>query len=159
MPTSLVTDCDPTIANKDDWAQATPAIGEKAARVTNLEAQCAGNNILHVKTASVTFEHELANAGPNNPAVLAQAWEDCHDGMPQILNRERVTALATTAEQALLVWRAICIADKGKQKASFAQELAALLDEKDEHGTYKVTTENFTVPAYLVEAVNHALGR
>jgi putative ATP-dependent endonuclease of OLD family len=159
MPTSLVTDADPTITNKDDWEQATPTIGTKAARVTNLEVTCAGNNILRVSTASVTFEHEIANAGPNNPLILAQAWEECHDGMPQILNQARINALGTTAEQALLVWRAICIADKGKQKAAFAQALAALLEEKDEHSNFKIPVDHFTVPAYLVEAINHALGR
>lgn len=159
MPTSLVTDCDPTITNRDNWNDATPTIGTKAARVTNLEATCAGNNVLRVKTASVTFEHELANAGPNNPTILAQAWEECHDGMPQILNQERIAALGNTAEQALLVWRAICIADKGKQKAAFAQALAALLEEKDEQDHYKISVDHFTVPAYLVEAINHALGR
>jgi putative ATP-dependent endonuclease of OLD family len=159
MPTSLVTDCDPTIANKDDWNLATPAIGDKAPRVTNLEMQCADNTILHISTAAVTFEHELANAGPNNPTVLAEAWEDCHGGMPQILNQERIRALGTTPEQALLVWRAICIADQGRHKASFAQALAALLDEKNEDGTYKILPERFTIPAYLVEAINHALGR
>lgn len=159
MPTSLVTDCDPPVANKDDWNQATPTIGNKAARVTNLEALCVGNNVLRVNTASVTFEHELANAGPNNPAVLAQAWEECHDGTPQILNRARIAELGTTPEQALLVWRAICIADKGKQKAAFTQALAALLEEQDEHGAYTITPEQFSIPTYLAEAINHALGR
>ena len=58
-----------------------------------------------------------------------------------------------------LVWRAICIADKGKQKAAFAQALAALLEEKDEQDHYKITPDSFTVPAHLVEAINYALGR
>jgi putative ATP-dependent endonuclease of OLD family len=159
MPTSLVTDCDPTVTNKDDWRQATPTIGEKAARVTNLEAQCNGNNTLCINTASVTFEHELASAGPNNAAILAKAWEQCHDGMPQILNQQRIAAIATTHAQALHVWRTICIGDRGKKKAAFAQELALLLEARDEHGAYKVATEQFTVPPYLVEAINHALGR
>lgn len=159
MPTSLVTDSDPTIADANDWTRATPNIGEKAARVTNLEGRCAANTVLCIKTASVTFEHELANAGPNNPIVVAQAWEDCHDGMPQILNRERIACLPTTPEQALLCWRAICIADQGKHKAAFAQALSALLDDKNATGAYTITNEQFSVPPYLVEAINHALGR
>ncbi len=159
MPTSLVTDCDPPVADPNTWQQATPTIGEQAARVTKLQGQCSGNDILCVKTACVTFEHELASAGPNNSCLLAQAWEECHDGMPQNMNRERIAEFATTSGQALLVWRAICIADQGRHKAAFAQALAALLEEKDEHGAYKIPVDQFTVPAYLVGAINHALGR
>ncbi|MBI4893258.1 MAG: AAA family ATPase [Acidobacteria bacterium] len=157
IPTSLVTDSDPDITDKDNWAQATPATGTKAPRVTNLETQCATNPVLRVKTASVTFEYDLANAGTTNPAIMATAWEECHDGMPQILNQTQLAQFGATQEQALHIWRAICIADRGRQKAGFAQALATLLEEKTPQGAYTVPT--FTIPTYLEEAIDHALGR
>lgn len=156
IPTALVTDSDPVVDNKEKWADATPCVGTKADRVTKLEEQCNGNPILRVCTASVTFEYDLARGGPGNPALLAAAWEDCHDGMPQTLNSQVISSLRTLDDQALRIWRAICIADKGKHKGALAHSLASMLEASTPADAS--AEPDFGIPSYLTEAMDHALG-
>jgi putative ATP-dependent endonuclease of the OLD family len=158
IPTSLVTDADPTIVTGATWRDTTFTAGTQAARVTSLETDCTGNPTICIKKASVTFEYDLALAGEHNPDLIARAWEKVFAGQPQNLNQAAITLLDDTPARALHIWRAICIADDGRRKASFAQELATLLDQKNADGTYTITPERFTVPQYLREAITHALG-
>jgi putative ATP-dependent endonuclease of OLD family len=158
IPTSLVTDADPTVTNSEHWHTATPQIGTQAARVTNLDTACRDNPVLCVKKASVTFEYDLAVAGEHNAAIIARAWETTFAGNPINLTQARIEELPDAAARALHIWRAICVADNGKRKAVFAQALAELLNQKNPDGTYTIITDEFAVPTYLQEAITHALG-
>jgi putative ATP-dependent endonuclease of OLD family len=158
IPTSLITDNDPTVTNRTTWETALPNIGTQADRVTNLQAACAGNGVLRICCASVTFEYDLALAGEHNAHIITQAWEQTFTAQPVNLNQARIGALPDTTARALHIWRAICIADDGRRKASFAQALATVLDDKQADGVYRIPPEHFAIPQYLREAITHALG-
>jgi len=86
IPTSLVSDADPPIENKNDWNLAKPKIGESCERLKKLVAACAKNPVLKVCPSTVTLEYDLGIADSANPAIMAAVWEECFVGEPKSLN-------------------------------------------------------------------------
>jgi putative ATP-dependent endonuclease of OLD family len=176
IPISILTDGDPTIVhdheiktadglNDMSWRSEIPkkdsnnAI-EISARVRKLNDSFAQNNVVCVSRSQVTLEYDLAYAGVSNADVMCEAWMQCFDGEPRTLNKEALTSCADNLEKrALTVWRGICRANSTRGKSELAQQLAELLEEKDESGSYKIHLDDFAVPVYIRDAIDHAIRR
>jgi putative ATP-dependent endonuclease of OLD family len=159
IPVAVVTDADPPIKKGASWNEDSP---ERAGsgfalcnRTTKLVNLFSGHKTVKVFSSQVTLEYDLADAGNNNAAVMASAWESCFDGTPGTLNKTKVTeAGADRSQKALTVWRGICRADHTGSKAEFAQRLAAMLSEKDKNLQW---VQSFDVPTYLRSAITYAV--
>jgi len=133
---------------------------EISARVRKLNDSFAQNNVVCVSRSQVTLEYDLAYAGVSNADVMCEAWMQCFDGEPRTLNKEALTSCADNLEKrALTVWRGICRANSTRGKSELAQQLAELLEEKDESGSYKIHLDDFAVPVYIRDAIDHAIRR
>lgn len=162
IPVAIVTDADPTIEfpdGKDNWSTAKPKQDgggfEVCDRVKKLLTDFAANKRVGVFHSDVTLEHDLASSALDNGLTLFDAWKSCYERRPRTLLRAAVEAAATSHERALLLWRAICLADPAHGKAEVAQALAGVLDEKKKDGAFAV--EKFEVPKYLKDAFAHVL--
>jgi putative ATP-dependent endonuclease of OLD family len=116
-----------------------------------LEDFCDGKPI-RFEASKVTLEYDLADAGLNNPKLMALAWEKAHFSTPQNLTRSTVEEKSDRAEKTLHVWREICLSYSSTSKAAFAQELALLLEKETDDGDWAY---DFTVPEYLGNAIEH----
>ncbi len=153
IPVAIITDGDPRRTTKD-WETAEPRMDgdkiERSARAKKLEVLFAGHANVEVFISDVTLEYDLAMAGQGNPSVMTQTWLDCFEGQPRTLNQALLDAAGTDLRnQALAVWRGICVADSAGSKAEFANLLAdALAMEQD--GQPAVP---FVIPDYLQNAI------
>jgi hypothetical protein len=121
-------------------------------------AKFKGHKYVKVFTADVTLEYDLAAAGPGNPQVMAEVWESCFDGTPRTLNAARLAAAGENLnDQALEVWRGICLAHHGGSKADFAHKLAERISRPST--TDARQNVEFKVPPYLKNAIDHAIPR
>jgi len=153
IPVAIITDGDPRRTTKD-WETTEPRMDggkiERCARAKKLEEVFAGHANVKVFISEVTLEYDLAMAGHGNPAVMAQTWEDCFDGTPRTFSKAVLAAAgADLRNQALAVWRGICVADSAGSKAEFANLLADAL-ALEENGQ---PTVPFVIPAYLQNAI------
>ncbi|MBP7068239.1 MAG: recombination protein F [Methanosaeta sp. PtaU1.Bin112] len=175
IPISIVTDGDPTIvhdaeikktdgSNDMSWRSEIPKkdsnIIEISARVRKLIDSFAQNNVVSVSRSQVTLEYDLAFAGYSNADVICEAWMRCFDGEPRTLNKEALKLCGDDLEKrALTVWRGVCRANSTRGKSELAQQLAELLEEKDETGSYKIHLDDFAVPIYIKDAIDHVIRR
>jgi putative ATP-dependent endonuclease of OLD family len=106
--------------------------------------------------SQVTLEYDLAEAGDNNAAIMAEVWNKCFTGMPGTFNSNLLTTAGNDrTDKALCAWRGICRASHSGSKAEFAQRLAARLDIfKDSK-----PVEIFEVPSYIAEAIKLVAGK
>jgi putative ATP-dependent endonuclease of OLD family len=126
-------------------------------RTKTLRSKFEGNASISVYNSSVTFEYDLADAGPKNADVMCKAWENCFAGKPLKLNSDLMAGIGSNHRvRTLAVWDAICNDSAGASKGAFAQELAELLEERNPDETYVVG--DFVVPPYIQSAIKHAVG-
>lgn len=160
IPVAIITDSDPSIERKDPkvkppWDERKPILGEKCARLVELEKIFGDRSNVKVCYSSVTLEYDLAKAGTNNPEIMAAVWESSFKGMPKTFNKKMLVNL-THEEQVLVAWRGICQAETSGSKADFAQLLADWL--YNQRNTSKDTGERsvvtFEIPKYFKEAID-----
>ncbi|MBL8085067.1 MAG: AAA family ATPase [Candidatus Obscuribacter sp.] len=179
IPVAIVTDSDPGVedlsslpaAYRDEgieksndekkWQYKIPrkvsSSFAKSSRAVKLVETFSNFSNVSVFTSSVTFEYDLAIAGNSNSSIMCDAWESCYEQTPETLNRRHLErCLDDFEEQALVVWRGICMASPKAGKGEFAQALAETLDEQDDNSKFLIPTESFVVPNYLVEAFKFA---
>lgn len=174
IPVSIVTDSDPPLVinersdeNHSEDAESTVSLWKDAkpkaegqlfaqsARTQKVIEQFKGNKHVKVCTSAVTLEYDLAVAGESNPRVMTEVWESCFDGTPRTLNRKQLAAAGEGLdEQALAVWRGICLARHGGSKADFAHRLAEHLSQPRAPESQPV---EFVIPKYLKDAIEHAV--
>jgi putative ATP-dependent endonuclease of OLD family len=159
IPAAIVTDADPPVIRgnswRDDALEKADTNFKLSDRTTNLLTAFSNHPTAAVFHSKVTLEYDLAEAGDENCSLMADVWEECFVGTPTTFNRAKVVDAGTDREsKAMAAWRGICRADHTAKKAEFAQRLAALLSKKD--NTDKCEPQ-FTVPAYLQEAISHVV--
>ncbi len=159
IPVAIVTDADPPVSRGTSWEQDAPEAegsGFKMSdRTTKLVDIFAGHTTVKVRHSQITLEYDLAEAGDDNAAVMAAAWEDCFVGTPGTFNQTKVIEAGNDRKaKAMAVWRGICRADHTGSKAEFAHRLAAKLIGADGSG---LCPAFFTVPGYLKEAIDHVV--
>ncbi|MBL7689684.1 MAG: AAA family ATPase [Bdellovibrionaceae bacterium] len=164
IPVSIITDGDPTVEHvagvPETWRTEIPAgfandTYPPADRIANVRALEENNASLRVLVSSVTLEYDMALAAMNNGLVMCDTWRSL--GRTYVLDREDVVAAGTAKDRALLVWRGICRSSTPRSKAEFAHALAETLLEKNVAGEFVIGAADFTVPAYIVEALAHAV--
>jgi putative ATP-dependent endonuclease of OLD family len=154
IPVSIISDADPsTIPIGGGWEELRPnevdGNIEVCPRAQGLSAQFEGSEKVRISLSQVTLEYDIADAGPSNPDIMAQIWEDSFQGRPQTFNRERLQAAGEDhKERVLSVWRGICKAEHSGSKAYFAHLLSEWLADNKQ-------TE-FAVPGYISDAIRHA---
>lgn len=158
IPVAIVTDGDPPVRRGTGWAGDIPEVDggtfKRSANATGLEELFDGHPTVKIFTSQVTLEFDLADAGESNADLMAEVWEDCFEGNPRTFNRTIVADLPTKRDRALATWRGICRAEHAGSKARFAQRLAGRLR------THLASNRNdFTVPSYLAEAIEHVATR
>jgi len=116
--------------------------GSPSARSCNAK-QLEGGRLV-VKQARKTFEYELALAELNHDVMLT-ALRSIHPVIAQNIRQLFSADRLVPEQKAVCIWLAI-----GKQKAEFAQRLAALLAERNRDGTWQYA---FAVPGYISDAV------
>lgn len=158
IPTAIVTDGDPPLDDSagESWRDLVPEeVNGRFTicdRTTALSATFLESEIVQVFHSQVTLEYDLAEAGDQNAAVIARAWENCFEGTPRTLNAKMVEAAGLTARQkALLVWRGVCLANSTGSKAALSQRLAEMLSDEG-------SAAEFRVPAYIESAIRHVTG-
>ena len=174
IPVSIVTDGDPPLQKssktgtdsgddqdgkeltwKEDMPSREGANFVQSDRTKKVIEQFKTHKHVKVFTSSVTLEYDLAAAGTENPKVMTEAWESCFDGKPRTLNADRLKEAGKQLEdQALAVWRGICLAHHSGSKADFAHKLADRLSQSSAPSNLQ---PDFTVPQYLKEAITHAI--
>lgn len=160
IPVAIVTDADPIITRAGTtWNEDIPEMVGIAFQVSDrtqgLLKEFDKHATVEVCHSKLTLEYDLADAGDNNAAIMAEVWESCFDGMPGTFNSKKVVVPGLTrSDKALATWRGICRADHSGSKAEFAHKLAAHLSEKDNAGNFKTA---FDVPAYLIKAIKHVV--
>ena len=154
IPVSIISDADPSaMPTGGNWEELRPnevdGNIEVCLRAQRLTAQFAGSERVKILLSQVTLEYDLADAGPGNPDIMAQIWEDSFSGRPQTFNRERLQAAGEDHENRVLsAWRGICKAEHSGSKAHFAHLLSEWLADNNE--------AEFSVPAYIGDAIRHA---
>lgn len=150
VPVAIVTDADPDVIKGSTWAEDLPtkegagfALSDRTKKLHEIMKDNAPVKVCH---SQVTLEYDLAQAGPNNAIIMAEAWESLYDGKPKNFNVAKVNAAADDSEKALIAWRGICRAHSQVSKAEFAQRLARRM--RDDGAA-------FAVPPYLAEAIQH----
>lgn len=165
IPLAIVTDADPTHDyvppdSKDPQAASPRQVGsefEKCSRLTKLLSEFSSDETIRVFYSSVTLEFDLAAAAARNGLTIFDAWVSCYPGRkPKLLTRELLESKASPTERALLIWRAVCVADPAHGKAELAHALADRLEARAADGGQVVP--EFVVPKYLQDAITHALG-
>jgi putative ATP-dependent endonuclease of OLD family len=132
------------------WRLAMPAVGTLSDRTQRVCELFKNHEEVVVSHSQVTLEYDLAIAGPRNPSIMVEAWEAAFVGTPQTLN-SRVLEVAGTDlhEQALTIWRGICVAKHKGSKAEFAHLLAEGIREPEKTA--------FTVPPYIRKAIEFVM--
>ena len=164
IPMAIITDGDPEVITAEGSSDTSwrseipkkdPVTGfEISTRVRGLKERLANNNVVDIFHSRVTLEYDLACAGEINADVICEAWRQCFDGEPRTLNKKDLERCGDNLEErALTVWRGICRANSTRGKSELAQQLAELLEEKDDSGSYKVPLDSFVVPVYIKEAI------
>ena len=163
MPVSILTDGDPLILKNPNGSGDEPKGHSEdnvlpGDRVLDLQKCFEGNAFIRVFNSEVTLEYDLAKSGPNNPELICSAWESLYGVTPRTFNRKLLDECGDDhKKRALTVWRGICQSAPSRTKAEFAQELAAVLDERDPSGEYIVGGEQFIVPDYIRLALQHVI--
>jgi len=159
IPVTIVTDADPPVTRGQNWEQDAPQPAKPpfqlSDRTKKLLKMFDGHTTVEVFHSKLTLEYDLAEAGNENAAVMAEVWESCFTGKPGTFNSDRVTAAgASTHDKAMATWRGICRAEHSGSKAEFAHRLAAHLGKQDATGHF---TCAFDVPEYLRLAIKHVV--
>lgn len=164
IPVSIITDADPEkevpqkVIDKDgqkknvaDWENAyvpdKSKICDRAQKLTNVFN---GINKICVKLSEITLEYDLAKASEHNPFTIAKAWDLCFDGSPKTLNEAVLKSLKSTEEQAMRIWRVICLSGNVHGKGDLASNLSLVLEEKNDNGEF---SNQFVVPQYIQDAI------
>jgi putative ATP-dependent endonuclease of OLD family len=155
IPVAIVSDADPPVTRGSNWESDTPKKGETGFaicdRMKKLLDLFAGHASVKIFHSKVTLEYDLAEAGDDNAALMAQVWESCFAGTPGTFNAAKLAGEDMSREsKALATWRGICRADHSGSKAAFAHRLAAKLAEKDAAGEARHV---FAVPPYIEGAI------
>lgn len=157
VPAVIITDGDPPVVRGASWdadvPSATAGIFDISDRTASLLTEFEGHPSVKVFQSQVTLEYDLALAGAQNPEIIAAVWESCFTRRPQTLNREIVSRLGSLPEKSMAVWRGICRASHTGSKAEFAQRLSQEIAPSADCWT------QFTVPAYIKEAVESVISR
>ena len=161
IPVAIVTDADPPVIRGNSWNEDTPEKEGSAFKLSDRTKKLAsifsGHQTVEVFHANLTLEYDLAKAGDNNAAVMAQVWEGCFDGKPKTFNCEKVADAGMDCEaKAMAAWRGICRADHSGSKAEFAHRLSAKLVGSDGSGECPLV---FDVPDYLGNAILYVVSR
>jgi len=161
MPVAIVSDADPKVIPGRTWETDLPemdgAAPNRCARMNILSGLFNDHATVKVFPSKITLEYDLAEAGDENAAVMATAWEACFEGNPGTFNAARVAnAGASRQEKALVAWRGICRASHTGSKAEFAQRLSAKLLGDDGSGQAPL---NFEPPAYLEAAILYVINK
>ncbi len=126
-------------------------------RTVQLRSDYADNKFVSVFHSEVTFEFDMAAAHCNNPIIMADAWEACYVGTPKTFNKSILKACDGDHDAMILAtWRGICLANPKIGKPEFAQQLAFLLEEKEDD-KFKITDDEFKIPEYISSAMKHVL--
>ena len=161
IPVAIMTDADPPVPTDVAWKDAIPGSdnGEfiLSDRTKKLLDVFAGHPTVRVYHSKLTLEYDLAEAGEENAAVMAEVWEGCFVGVPGTFSRDQVTlAGSDRTEKALTAWRGICRAKHSGSKAEFAHRLAAFLEQSNGEGYCPLA---FPVPKYIRKAIDYVVGR
>ena len=159
IPVAIVTDADPPVPRKDRWEDDQPEMdGEHfkiCDRTKKLLSLFNNHPTVLVRHSKLTLEYDLAEAGDDNAATMAEAWEACYQRDARTFNAEKVSqAGANRHNKGMAAWRGICRADPSVSKAEFAHRLSAKLVGEDGSGLCPV---NFTPPKYIKEAIEHVV--
>jgi hypothetical protein len=165
---SIITDGDPDIivpegVSENDWRNEVPKKDyngdfETSSRVKNLKNILAQNEVVRVFNSQVTLEYDLAFAGYRNADIMCDAWEKCFQigSGPKTFNRDILEECGDSLEnRALAVWRGICRGYAARSKSEFAQQLSEMLEEKIGQKDFKIPNEEFTIPDYIKESIQH----
>jgi len=168
IPVSIVTDGDPEIVvlegdSNKDWRNEVPKKDGKgnfdiSSRVKKLREILAQNEVVRIFNSKVTLEYDLASAGYHNADIMCDAWERCFNGGsgPRTFNRAILEECGDSLEnRSLAVWRGICRGYATRSKSDFAQQLAEMLEEKDDLKNYKISEEEFIIPDYIKNSIIH----
>ncbi len=163
IPVVIITDADPTVKVKDGatWEEDMPEM-EKGVfkisdRTTRLMHYFDNHATVKVYHSQVTLEYDLADAGDNNPTLMAEVWSDCFKGSPGTFNSQRLAASGNERRnQALCAWRGICRASHTGSKAEFSQRLATRLEQSGKNGKPNV---QFEVPKYIKDAIEFVVSK
>lgn len=161
IPVAIVTDSDPPVIRGKDWKSDTPeakngsfAISDRASKLTHLFRD---HKTVDVYRSQITLEYDLAAAGDENAALMAEVWESCFDGTPRTFSQATLTAVgADCGERALHVWRGICRSEHTGSKADFAHRLAERLGRVKADDS---VADQFTAPEYLLNAIQYVVDR
>jgi putative ATP-dependent endonuclease of the OLD family len=161
IPVAIVTDADPPVARGKSWEEDIPEKEDSAFKLSDrtkkLVSIFKGHSTVEVFPAKLTLEYDLAKAGGNNAAVMAQVWESCFTRKPKTFNCEKVAEVGTDCEaKAMAAWRGICRADHSGSKAEFSHRLSAKLVGSDGSGKCPMV---FAVPDYLEKAILYVVNR
>lgn len=158
---AIISDSDPALVTRDDegnklaWDALTPErdknnVPVPSARAIRLREAFEKHTSVDVFTSMITLEHELAAAGRTNPKTMVDVWEGMFDGKPRTLNQTVLEeAGPELPDQALAVWRGICLSNTSGSKAEFAHHLAEDLERKKH--------PEFIVPDYIKNALDFVL--
>lgn len=164
---SIVTDGDPKIeagSGDDGWRSDTPKglradTVSQCDRATSLVNDIGANSKVKAFISKVTLEYDLAEQSESNASTMKEVWESLFpSGTSQVLTSEEFNAANGILEKALVVWRGICRSSTTKSKADFAHMLSERLSAREANNQFKITPEVFTIPTYLKEAIEHAVG-
>jgi len=161
IPAAIVTDADPPVTEGDSWDGDLPETENGAFKVSDRTSGLVQlfneHDTVKVYHSQVTLEYDLAEAGDDNAALMAEVWKDCFKGEPRTFNTERLAAVPNErGAKALCVWRGMCRASHSGSKAEFAQRLGARLDKFDKAGK---AIGPFEVPKYITNAIEFVVGK
>jgi len=154
IPVSIITDGDPP-KTSTDWTTAEPQKDNgtfiRSPRTESLFTLFNNRANVRVFSSSVTLEYDLAVAGALNPTLMAAIWESCFSGTPKTFNKAILAAAGQKLDdQALALWRGVCVADTSGSKVELANKLADALSIVENPGKFK---HSFHVPPYIRDAV------
>ena len=124
-------------------------------RTNSLLDTFTGHTTVKVFYSKVTFEYDLADAGPNNPEIMTECWVRSFRGTPRTLNMDLLSEAGPDQEaRTLAVWRGTCRAHHVGSKADFAHTLTEWLAENSAGGE---GSRQFDVPTYVRQAIEHVM--
>lgn len=157
VPVAIITDADPPLITEDGdgnklrWTELQPETDETESptlskRTSKLLETFQAHHSVKVFNSKITLEYDLAAAAPANPPAMVKVWEEMFEGKPGTLNAELLREAGEAVEdQALVVWRGICLSSTSGSKAEFAHRLCRHLAGEGESA--------FAAPKYIVEAL------
>ena len=147
---AVVTDGDPEMENKDSWRTVTPkkvnGKVDACTRVKKLIADNSSTGVL-IRASTVTLEYDLCAESAGNCSAIKTAWSSQLKRKSSLLPEDYENMKLD--EQALWMWRIVCHSDTVVSKSGTAQALANHLT--------KNPGANFDVPAYIRDAIEHAV--